>query len=95
MVTVLGSAPSDGAQYSTAALSPDGSRAVSNGVPPAAWPPQLPHGLHIDSGTAGASTLIDTATGAKPDEPRLTAIDCCDPNNLCLAGRCAEQTPTP
>jgi hypothetical protein len=30
-----------------------------------------------------------------PDEPCLTAIDCCDPNNLCLAGRCAQQTPAP
>jgi hypothetical protein len=72
-VTALGSAPSDGAQYSMAALSPDGSRAVSNGVPPAAFPPQLPHGLHIDTGTAGKSTLVDTATGAKLASASLNA----------------------
>jgi len=67
-----------GTSMALAALTPDGSKAVTNGVPFNAWPPQLPHGLRVGSEVAGAtdgyhSGLIDTSTGADIASPSLAA----------------------
>jgi hypothetical protein len=60
---------SPGQQFAFAALTPDGSLALTNGNPALA-PPDLPHGFN----GAYASSLVDTATGAAVNSPSLTQL---------------------
>lgn len=58
-----------GQQYSFAALTPDGSLALTNGNP-GLGPPYLPHGFN----GAYQSILVNTSTGVPVPSPSLTAI---------------------
>ena len=60
---------SPGQQFAFAALTPDGTLALTNGNP-GLGPPDLPHGF------AGAyqSTLVNTSTGAAVNSPSLTQL---------------------
>jgi hypothetical protein len=60
---------SPGQQFAFAALTPDGTKALTNGNPALA-PPDLPHGFN----GAYASTLVDTTTGAAISSPSLTQL---------------------
>jgi mono/diheme cytochrome c family protein len=62
-----------GTLLALAGLSPDGTKAVTNGVPGNVWPPQLPHGLRADAPAGFNSELVDTASGAVIPSPSLTA----------------------
>jgi hypothetical protein len=62
----------DGRAYSFAALTPDGSKAVSNGIPLSSIPPQLPRGLSGNDGYQ--SVLIDTLTGAPVPSASLSGL---------------------
>lgn len=58
-----------GQQYAFAALTPDGSLAVTNGNP-GLGPPNLPHGFNGDY----QSVLVNTSTGAVVPSPSLTML---------------------
>jgi len=60
---------SPGQQFAFAALSPDGTLALTNGNPALA-PPDEPHGFN----GAYPSSLIDTSTGATVNSPSLTQL---------------------
>jgi len=58
-----------GQQYAFAGLTPDGTLALTNGVP-ALGPPYVPHGLSNDY----PSSLVNTQTGAPVASPSLTSL---------------------
>jgi hypothetical protein len=58
-----------GQQFAFAALTPDGTLALTNGNPALA-PPDLPHGFN----GAYPSTLVNTSTGAAVSSPSLTQL---------------------
>jgi hypothetical protein len=58
-----------GQQFAFAALTPDGTLAMTNGNPALA-PPDLPHGFN----GAYPSTLVSTSTGAAVNSPSLTQL---------------------
>lgn len=60
---------STGQQYAFAGLTPDGTLALTNGVP-ALGPPYVPHGLSNDY----QSFLVNTQTGAPVASPSLTSL---------------------
>ncbi len=52
----------DGLMFPFAGLTPDGEKALSNGLPPGAWPTKIMRGVYSAAGYR--SQLLDTATGA-------------------------------
>jgi len=62
----------EGRLFAFAALTPDGSKALVNGLPPNRWPPFISRGIFAPQGLA--SRLIDTATGQEIAAPSLTSL---------------------
>jgi hypothetical protein len=60
---------SEGRLFSFAALTPDGSLALVNGLPPKRWPPFIPRGVYASLGMP--SKLVDTVTGMDVAAPSL------------------------
>jgi hypothetical protein len=61
----------EGRLFSFAALTPDGSKALVNGLPPNRWPPFIARGIFAPQGVS--SRLIDTKTGQEIAAPSLAA----------------------
>ncbi len=60
----------EGRLFAFSALTPDGTVALVNGVPPNRWPPYISRGIFAPQGFA--SRLVDTATGLDLAAPSLT-----------------------
>ena len=60
----------EGRLLSFAALTPDGSMALTNGIPPNRWPPFIMRGVYSVNGFP--STLVDTRTGQTVAAPSLS-----------------------
>jgi hypothetical protein len=60
----------EGRLFSFSALTPDGSLALVNGIPPNRWPPFISRGVFAKNGLA--SRLVDTATGQVVNAPTFT-----------------------
>jgi len=60
----------EGRLFAFAALTPDGARALVNGLPPNRWPPFISRGVFAPQGLP--SRLVDTATGQDIAAPSLS-----------------------
>ena len=61
---------SEGRLFAFAALTPDGTKALVNGLPPGRWPPFIARGIYAPQGLP--SRLVDTRTGLDIAAPSLS-----------------------